>query len=158
MTKARPSLGSMAWRRLAARTVRKATSCHWCGSPASPTNPFEADHLIPVSKGGAELDPANVVAACRNCNRSRGTRSPTEWQQGKEPTPRTAYNAKPPATSLPPMLTGDYTRRPGYAFPAHLHVHPSGDVMIVGDMNHATHWAGEGCPPTCTLPKPATHP
>lgn len=34
----------------------------------------EVDHLVPVSAGGALLDPDNCRAACGTCNRSRGGR------------------------------------------------------------------------------------
>lgn len=30
------------------------------------------DHILPMSRGGAPLDPANLQAACRHCNTSKG--------------------------------------------------------------------------------------
>ena len=41
--------------------------CHYCGVPASQAE-LTPDHVIPVSKGGAELDPSNLVASCHECN------------------------------------------------------------------------------------------
>lgn len=34
----------------------------------------EIDHLVPIAIGGSETDPTNCVAACRTCNRQKGTR------------------------------------------------------------------------------------
>ncbi|MFF1961006.1 HNH endonuclease [Streptomyces sp. NPDC058220] len=36
---------------------------------------FTLDHLIPLSRGGALLDPANARSAHRRCNSSRGNRT-----------------------------------------------------------------------------------
>lgn len=35
----------------------------------------EVDHIRPLSEGGAFLDPANLRAACRKCNRAAGARA-----------------------------------------------------------------------------------
>jgi 5-methylcytosine-specific restriction endonuclease McrA len=32
------------------------------------------DHLTPLSRGGARLDPGNLVAACTHCNPKKGTK------------------------------------------------------------------------------------
>lgn len=39
---------------------------------------FEADELVPVSKGGDPLDPRNVAPAHRCCNQWRGNKSVDE--------------------------------------------------------------------------------
>jgi 5-methylcytosine-specific restriction endonuclease McrA len=36
---------------------------------------FTLDHLIPLSKGGDLLDPANARSAHRRCNSARGNRT-----------------------------------------------------------------------------------
>ncbi|MFZ4264493.1 HNH endonuclease [Streptomyces arboris] len=36
---------------------------------------FTLDHLVPLSKGGGLLDPANARAAHRRCNSARGNRT-----------------------------------------------------------------------------------
>lgn len=41
--------------------------CHWCGAVAT-----QCDHLRSPIEGGPVFDPANLVAACRTCNASRG--------------------------------------------------------------------------------------
>jgi 5-methylcytosine-specific restriction endonuclease McrA len=50
-------------------------SCVYCGGPG----PFEVDHIVPVSRGGSD-DMANLAAACRPCNRSKGSLLLEEWQ------------------------------------------------------------------------------
>jgi len=42
--------------------------CWICGTPGAGT----VDHVVPLSRGGALLDPANMRAAHRRCNSSRG--------------------------------------------------------------------------------------
>jgi HNH endonuclease len=55
------------WRRVRyAALVRDLFRCYWCGGPAD-----TGDHLVPLSMGGDPFDLANVVAACRSCNRGR---------------------------------------------------------------------------------------
>lgn len=36
---------------------------------------FTLDHLVPISRGGSLLDPANARAAHRACNSSKGNRT-----------------------------------------------------------------------------------
>jgi HNH endonuclease len=43
--------------------------CYCCGGVAT-----DADHIVPLARGGAEYDPANCRAACAHHNRSRGAR------------------------------------------------------------------------------------
>ncbi|MFE9923130.1 HNH endonuclease [Streptomyces sp. NPDC005774] len=38
---------------------------------------FTSDHLVPLSRGGQPLDPANARPAHRRCNSSRGNRTTT---------------------------------------------------------------------------------
>jgi 5-methylcytosine-specific restriction endonuclease McrA len=45
--------------------------CYHCGGVAT-----DADHIVPLARGGAEYDPANCRAACAHHNRSRGARQP----------------------------------------------------------------------------------
>lgn len=40
-----------------------------CGRPAT-----TADHVVPIARGGALWDPANLRAACRPCNVAAGAR------------------------------------------------------------------------------------
>lgn len=75
----RGELTSYQWRMLRARTLAASDVCIVCGHGASDT----ADHVIPVSKGGARLDPDNVapihgVHGCpvclRKCNSEKSDR------------------------------------------------------------------------------------
>lgn len=53
-----------------AKTVR----CYWC-STVAPKKERHADHIIPLSKGGAH-SAANLCAACATCNRSKSAKLP----------------------------------------------------------------------------------
>jgi hypothetical protein len=47
---------------------RAAHRCEYCRAPESVFNfPFEVEHVIPVSKSGADVD-TNLALACRSCN------------------------------------------------------------------------------------------
>lgn len=57
-----------AWREVRTLVLqRDRYRCAWCGDRAD-----TADHVVPLAHGGARLDPANLVAACRSCNSRRG--------------------------------------------------------------------------------------
>jgi hypothetical protein len=63
--------------------------CHVCGLAIDyslpPGHPmaFEADEVVPVSRGGSPTDPANVAAAHRCCNIWRGNRM--SWNPADAP-------------------------------------------------------------------------
>jgi len=44
--------------------------CYYCGGDAT-----QADHVIPISKGGDPMSLDNMVASCKRCNVSKGNRS-----------------------------------------------------------------------------------
>jgi hypothetical protein len=47
---------------------RAVHKCEYCRAPEAIFNfPFEVEHIIPVSEGGAD-DEANLALACRACN------------------------------------------------------------------------------------------
>lgn len=50
--------------------------CWWCGESAG--EDWQADHLVPLSRGGSNA-PENIVIACRHCNQSKNNRLPHEW-------------------------------------------------------------------------------
>lgn len=68
------------WRRVRANILAANPFCYRCGRIAD-----TVDHIVPISKGGAQLDPANLRPACKSCNSARGNgtrqRLPTsrEW-------------------------------------------------------------------------------
>jgi 5-methylcytosine-specific restriction endonuclease McrA len=73
------------YRRLVAAQKRLTLPCWICGHEI-PTNvdgrthplAFTLDHLVPLSRGGDLLAPANARSAHRKCNSSRGNRPTTK--------------------------------------------------------------------------------
>lgn len=55
------------------RVLAAAVVCWICGKPRAVGDPFEADHIVPVAKGGGTK--GNLAAAHRSCNTSRGGRT-----------------------------------------------------------------------------------
>lgn len=51
--------------------------CVYCGAIGPPVH---VDHVIPRSQGGSN-DPDNLAIACAACNREKGSRTPSEWQE-----------------------------------------------------------------------------
>ena len=49
-------------------------SCRYCGATA-PTARLTIDHVVPVALGGTD-DPANLVAACADCNNGKSASNP----------------------------------------------------------------------------------
>lgn len=72
------------YRRLCAQQRAMQYPCWLCGhdiryditGPDASKHPlaFTLDHLIPLTKGGDLLDPANARSAHRRCNSARGNR------------------------------------------------------------------------------------
>lgn len=66
--------------RLRAQVAAQGLPCHLCGMPIDTDLPsghpmcLEADEIVPVSRGGNPLDPANVAPAHRSCNQRRGNK------------------------------------------------------------------------------------
>ena len=56
--------------------LRDGHLCMYCGQEL-PDHLLTRDHLMPLSRGGAD-DWSNVVAACRGCNHAKGARTPDE--------------------------------------------------------------------------------
>jgi 5-methylcytosine-specific restriction endonuclease McrA len=44
--------------------------CYYCGGDAT-----QADHVIPISRGGDPMDLDGMVASCKRCNVSKGNKS-----------------------------------------------------------------------------------
>lgn len=48
--------------------------CEYCHAPELVFNfPFEVEHIVPISRGGANVE-FNLALACRSCNLRKGTR------------------------------------------------------------------------------------
>lgn len=56
--------------------LRDKHLCMYCGREL-PGHLLTRDHLVPLSRGGADCW-SNVVAACRGCNHAKGARTPDE--------------------------------------------------------------------------------
>jgi len=52
---------------------RDRFTCKSCGARA-PDVELEVDHIIPVSKGGKELDESNLETKCKDCNRGKSNK------------------------------------------------------------------------------------
>ncbi|MDQ0795585.1 HNH endonuclease [Streptomyces sp. B1I3] len=69
------------YRRLVAMVKAHGYPCWLCGRPigyqldARHPLSFTLDHLVPLSRGGSLLDPANARSAHRRCNSARGNRT-----------------------------------------------------------------------------------
>ena len=71
MSAVRPIVGLVSVRR-AAIAERDGAECVWCGRAVWPRD-LTLEHLLPRSRGGHGT-PANLVLACRRCNRARRSR------------------------------------------------------------------------------------
>jgi 5-methylcytosine-specific restriction endonuclease McrA len=56
--------------------ARDGNRCQYCGK-VLPTSELSIDHVIPVSRGGTACW-ENVVCACTECNKLKGSRLPRE--------------------------------------------------------------------------------
>jgi hypothetical protein len=54
---------------------RDAYRCRYCGKDDVP---LTVDHLVPWEQGGPSV-PENLVAACKNCNKTRGNADYDRW-------------------------------------------------------------------------------
>lgn len=58
---------------------RDSFTCQYCGK-TPPSTVLEVDHLIPVSKGGENIDD-NLITSCFDCNRGKSDINLTELPQ-----------------------------------------------------------------------------
>lgn len=67
------------WRVIRDRIFKRDNyTCGYCGARGVK---LECDHIVPVSKGGVH-DDANLMTACKPCNRSKSGKHLTEWIGG----------------------------------------------------------------------------
>lgn len=59
-----------AYRRNRAIALKREPECHW-RLPGCTGRSTQADHLVPVSRGGTN-DLGNLVGSCQHCNEARG--------------------------------------------------------------------------------------
>ncbi|MEJ7742080.1 MAG: HNH endonuclease signature motif containing protein [Nocardioidaceae bacterium] len=87
------------WRVLRARILRGHPLCGICTKELA----TEIDHVVPVSRGGAMWDIANLQPACFACNRSKGTGCPARWDCARG----SAYAVDASAVGPRPLAPGD---------------------------------------------------
>lgn len=63
--------GTHRWKVLKRDLLRHRPRCHYCGTARATT----LDHVVPVSRGGAKFDEANLVPVCKPCNDRKGGRA-----------------------------------------------------------------------------------
>jgi 5-methylcytosine-specific restriction endonuclease McrA len=104
-----PGGSTRAYRKARATILSRAFLCAICGQPEYADDRFEADHIVPVSRGGSD-HPSNLRAAHRSCNLERGN---------YEPPPRGAMSTRfrPSHPSATPRSTpeevGTFVRQAG---------------------------------------------
>ena len=60
--------------------ARDGHACVYCGATAASSGAhLHLDHLTPRALGGADLDPTNLVVACRSCNSRRQAMRLATW-------------------------------------------------------------------------------
>jgi 5-methylcytosine-specific restriction endonuclease McrA len=84
-----------------ARVLAEQPWCTACGVeldlslPRTHPASAQVDHIIPVSRGGAMYDRANLTSMCRACNREKSDRMPGEKPGKQAPTePRTFVTSR----------------------------------------------------------------
>lgn len=79
-TRSRYAANGNARRRLREAVRSMGLPCAICGRPIDYSLPagdpwsYELDEVVPVSRGGSELDPSNVQPTHRICNERKGNR------------------------------------------------------------------------------------
>ena len=53
-------------------------TCHYCGRRFPPAE-LTMDHIVPIARGGRSTR-SNVVPCCRECNASKQSLLPVEWE------------------------------------------------------------------------------
>ncbi|MFC5387564.1 HNH endonuclease [Aquamicrobium segne] len=54
------------WQRIRLRQLRREPMCRQCSQPAQ-----HADHITPISRGGAKRDAANLQSLCHPCHNQK---------------------------------------------------------------------------------------
>ncbi|GAQ23913.1 hypothetical protein DEIGR_400046 [Deinococcus grandis] len=66
------------------RLAKQRGRCHYCGERLDTHGPnkFQADHWIPLSRGGTNYA-VNIVCACPGCNLAKGDKLPWEFRPAR---------------------------------------------------------------------------
>ena len=97
------------WKRLSDQVKnRDGSVCQYCGAYAPGGG---ADHVVPLSRGGTDaLD--NLVWACRECNSSKGDKTPKEWDAPEGPTATQIVKIEIKPFDDKPVISWDTNFRP----------------------------------------------
>ncbi len=79
-TRGRQVYDHRAWRIIRRQILQRDNQLCQIHGPRCTTHATEVDHIVPIAAGGARFDPANLRAACRQCNAGRSSR--THHQDG----------------------------------------------------------------------------
>ena len=85
--------------------ARDGHTCFYCGQDAT-----TVDHVIPIVKGGDPIAMDNMVAACRRCNSSKGSRSEGLFLQRTVTPP--VFSSRISLMQSEPMLDSPFKSRP----------------------------------------------
>jgi len=77
------------------KQMSRTPKCEYCGSTEPP---FTKDHIIPLVRGGIDIQ-NNLVLACKSCNSSKGERDVFDWY----------YNARH-EKEIPKMVWSKYLK------------------------------------------------
>lgn len=73
----RPRMNAGAWYALRDSVFKRdGQKCAYCGTT---DGPMECDHIHPLALGGSN-DLLNLTIACQKCNRSKGSKTVSQWR------------------------------------------------------------------------------
>ena len=76
---------------------RDGWTCAYCGQDAT-----TVDHIQSIKHGGDPISLENMIACCKRCNSSKGSRSQGVFLASKSTPPAFASNSSPKTTSTVP--------------------------------------------------------
>lgn len=86
--------------------ARDGYTCAYCGQDAN-----TVDHVVSIKAGGDPISLENMVACCKRCNSSKGSRSKGVFLASNSTPPAFPSNISPRTTST--VLVGPCTGQPG---------------------------------------------
>ena len=85
--------------------ARDGYVCAYCGQDAT-----TVDHIVSIKAGGDPINMENMVACCKRCNSSKGSRSQSVFLASNSTPPAFPSNISPRTTST--VLAGPCTGQP----------------------------------------------
>ena len=81
--------------------ARDGFECMYCGQDAT-----TVDHIVPIKAGGDPVSLENMIACCKRCNSSKGSRSQSVFLASSSTPPAFRKHTSPITTST--VLAGPY--------------------------------------------------